>query len=265
MKTKIWKIISVLLVLILCSGCGNDDIENTQAPQILKADISYEAEGGSGSIELSVNPVSAKVITGSEWCSVSLSNVIVNVTVQENAYMMGRSAMVAVSYSGIEDILIPITQTGGSVVPLYNDTWLWDFNYTADFFNMSNKVKEWLQASQEYNNYYYGEQLTVIAFLMYNGKPSIRFSSYDGSTPTTWQVVYNYTAKLIYGTNDKFVFDSNYVEDLNAEYYPWFTSEVVTKFLAEGTYVLTPDNIKNPTQIKFTSEREPDIWFYVHK
>lgn len=50
--------------------------------------------------------------------------------------------------------------------------------------------------------------------------------------------------------------------DSNATYYPYFGA-VVQKILSEKIYILEPNKKGNPTQIRFTSENNPDIWFVI--
>jgi hypothetical protein len=121
MKTRILKIWA-LFILILSVGC-NEETKETNLPKVLKANTAFEASGGSGSIELSLAPEKAEVITGSEWCSVSLSGAVVNITIQKNVYMMGRSALIVASYSNMEDVIFPVSQAGASIVPVFKESW----------------------------------------------------------------------------------------------------------------------------------------------
>ncbi|MDR1881949.1 MAG: choice-of-anchor J domain-containing protein [Prevotella sp.] len=122
MKTKIGNILVLFALILLCPGCG-DDTESPVAMVVLKADTSFGSAGGSGNIELSEKPEKAIVTVGSEWCSVSINNASVGVTVEKNVYMSGRTALISLSYPGTEDILIPVSQAGGSIVPVFAESW----------------------------------------------------------------------------------------------------------------------------------------------
>ncbi|MDR2564301.1 MAG: hypothetical protein LBC98_10245 [Prevotellaceae bacterium] len=110
MKSKILNIIASVLV-VFCFGCNNET-EEILAPKVLKADMYFEFGGGSGQIELSLPPENVRVVSGDLWCSASKDGSMVNVSVQANTKISGRTAMVALSYKGIEDILVPVSQKG---------------------------------------------------------------------------------------------------------------------------------------------------------
>ncbi|MDR1092032.1 MAG: DUF4302 domain-containing protein [Prevotella sp.] len=188
------------------------------------------------------------------YSPVEINGITVQEFVADDTHLTSADGKITIDY-----VYIPVNQAFISS----NASFYWDFDFDTNSFNVSDAVKTWIQQAQSYNSAIFGEQLTRIFFGAYNGKPSIRFYSFDGSA--TWQAVFNYTVSLVSDSSEKIKFGSSYVEDLNASFYPWFAQLVVAKVLAEGTYILTPNNIKNPSRIKFTSERDPDIWFYVYK
>lgn len=110
MKSKILNIMASVLV-VLGVGC-NDETEELLAPKVLKADMYFEVGGGSGQIELSAPPENVRVVSGDQWCSASKDGSVVNVSVQANTTISGRTALIALSYRGIEDILVTVSQRG---------------------------------------------------------------------------------------------------------------------------------------------------------
>ncbi|MDR1743232.1 MAG: choice-of-anchor J domain-containing protein [Dysgonamonadaceae bacterium] len=122
MKTKIGIVLTAAFALAVSFGCSKDEAEKV-APTVLKAETNYAAPGGTGVIELSDSPSTVSVVTGGEWCAASANGAVINLTVQKNVYMMGRVALVTVSYPGFDDIRIPVTQAGGSIVPSFQESW----------------------------------------------------------------------------------------------------------------------------------------------
>lgn len=112
---KITSIFALLLCVFIFS-CSNDDDKETSSLQIVSSDVSFESAEGTGTIKVAArNEITAT--SNKDWCAVSVSGDIVNVSVSENTDMSGRTASVTIT-DGVSTTLVPVSQ-GGCVV-LYN-------------------------------------------------------------------------------------------------------------------------------------------------
>ncbi len=112
---KITSIFALLLCVFIFS-CSNEDDKETSSLQIVSSDVSFESAEGTGTIKVAtVNEITAT--SNKDWCIVSVAGDIVNVSVNENTEMSGRTAAITIT-DGKSTTLVPVSQ-GGCIV-LYN-------------------------------------------------------------------------------------------------------------------------------------------------
>lgn len=138
--------------------------------------------------------------------------------------------------------------------------YLWGFNIISDKFYMSETVKAWIIDTDKANQATLGETLSSIRFDPNKGNPAIVFTSKTNKSAYNSYFIYNLS--IVNFSTNKIKFSNKYTLGTNASFYPHF-GLLVSKILNEGTYILEADDPSKPTQIKFTSEKNPDIWFYV--
>ena len=118
---KVFSLIVLLAAVTMFTACSSDDATYTPTPklEIANADLMFEAEGGTGSV--TVNGTGALTAeTTSQWVSLSFSGNTVNVTVDENVELSGRSATITLKADGAE-AQVSVTQKG-SVYGLGGET-----------------------------------------------------------------------------------------------------------------------------------------------
>jgi hypothetical protein len=150
------KKINILLMslLILLAGCDdsteNMDFADIQLP-IESAETQFSAAGGQKQITVGVDNYTA--VSDQSWCTLSTSGKTINVSVLENKYVTGRTALVTIRSEGKANY-VPITQTG---VTLTLDIYTWDASpkgdiidivYDCDFqVNLDAALPDWITAS----------------------------------------------------------------------------------------------------------------------
>ncbi len=111
---KIFSFFVLLTAVTMFTACGDEDATYTPTPtlEITKADLMFEATGGSGTIQ--VNTTGALTAsTESSWVTLSVSGNTVNVTVAENPTLDGRSATIILTSNGITS-QVSASQKGGT-------------------------------------------------------------------------------------------------------------------------------------------------------
>lgn len=170
----------------------------------------------------------------------------------EQLIAIGGSATISKVYPPLNEVLV-----GSLVTSIYSVK----FNYTSGTYDMSEAVKGWVAKAYEANSQS-GETFVGFRLRYYEKQTSFELISNDGTQD--WSAMYGFKLGPVSGTKDKVVFDAKYTLGLNASFYPWF-EPIVKNIIAEGTYVLSTENVNNPSVIKLTSERNPDIWFKVSR
>lgn len=133
-----------------------------------------------------------------------------------------------------------------------------DFSYAEDYYDMSEMLKGWISTAYEANTEDMGETLLALYFRFYKNETCFQFISNDGKN--NWSVMFGYTLKVVEGTENEVIFGTGYTSGLNADFYPHF-APVVSNIIGEETYIIEADNTINPTVLKFTSKKNPSIWF----
>jgi hypothetical protein len=128
--------------------------------------------------------------------------------------------------------------------------------FSTTNMDVSPVVEGWLTGAYSTNLNVEGEYLLLVAFDL---PRTIIFYS------APYYARYYYGVAPVAGTENKVKFDKEYTMDANGEWYNYNFGVLVQKILDEEVYILEPDNIKNPTSIKFISERDSSIWFVVNR
>lgn len=108
---KILNILITIVLLILFSGCSNDDEKSlVGALKIVKSDVLYLPEGGTGSIILeTAQPFEA--VSNVSWCVVSVSGTTINLAVSPNLSVISRNALIVITADN-NRYQVDITQMG---------------------------------------------------------------------------------------------------------------------------------------------------------
>lgn len=109
------KILSLMVLLAgvtMFTSCGNDDATYTSTPklEIVKADMMFESEGGTGSITINTSSA-VTATTESQWLVLSVNGNQVTATASQNASLEGRSATITIK-SGDAQTIVTATQKG---------------------------------------------------------------------------------------------------------------------------------------------------------
>jgi hypothetical protein len=160
----------------------------------------------------------------------------------------------------IEYVYMPLNSVFVEGLTTLATNFVLDFDVQTGEYDCSDAVAQMLYDAAVGNINYLGELLTGFRFGNYEGSPVFRFYSFDGST--TWSAIWKCSVSLVQGTEDQITFGGTLEDSLNASYYPAFKA-MAQLIIAEGTYIITADNMKTPTRMTLTSVRNPDIWFNV--
>lgn len=95
-----------LLTCLLFVAC-NDDDNNAEGAYIIKSEVTFEAQGGTGTIEVSTDNLSAS--SDQDWCKVEAEGNIVKVTVPQNIDIGGRTALITILANN-NKLMVPVTQ-----------------------------------------------------------------------------------------------------------------------------------------------------------
>lgn len=109
---KILSFIVLLAGVISFTSCGKDDATYNPVPslEVTKADVLFEAEGGTGSITVNASSSLAVSVEGS-WLTVSASGNTVSVVAPPNASLNGRSAKITIKADNAQAV-VTATQKG---------------------------------------------------------------------------------------------------------------------------------------------------------
>lgn len=116
-RTYIINTIALLLSLAWCfSACSDDDNEESGL-RIVKSDVSFDANGGTGSITfVAGGTVSAH--SDKDWLTMAVpASGTVSFTVDENLDILGRTATVTITQNGKSEVMA-ITQLGAILDPV---------------------------------------------------------------------------------------------------------------------------------------------------
>lgn len=172
----------------------------------------------------------------------------------EQLVAIGGSATINKIYPPLNEVLVN---------SLVTTTYSVNFNYASGMYDMSETVKSWVARAYEINLAGSGgERFVGLRFRYNEGETCFWFVSNDGAQD--WSALYGFKLNPVSDTRDKVIFGAEYTLGLNTDFYVWF-EPIVANIIAEGTYVLTTENVNNPSVIKLTSERNPDIWFKVSR
>lgn len=109
---KILSFIVLLAGVISFTSCGKDDATYNPVPslEVTKADVLFEAEGGTGSITVNASSSLAVSVEGN-WLTVSASGNTVSVVAPPNASLNGRSAKITIKADNAQAV-VTATQKG---------------------------------------------------------------------------------------------------------------------------------------------------------
>jgi hypothetical protein len=188
---------------------------------------------------------------------VEINGITVEEFIAEEARMVSTEGNITIDY-----LYLPTNEYFISSIP---KTSYFLFDSASDLLDVCDAMKTWNQTITSLASAS-AYRLTYLKLLLAydGGAPTFRFYA-SQSSGSVFEFIYSYSISKVDGTEDKVRFGSTITNaNGNAGLTPYFVSEFAAKIVAEGTYILTP-NKKVPSIIKFTSERDPNIWFYVYK
>lgn len=108
---KIINILITVVLLVLYAGCSDsDDVSSVSTLKVVKSDVEYSSEGGSGAIILETAHA-FEVETNVSWCTTVVSGTTINLTVSPNLNIGARNGLIVIS-TGNEKCQVNITQMG---------------------------------------------------------------------------------------------------------------------------------------------------------
>lgn len=108
---KISNILIAVVLLVLYAGCSDsDDTSSVSALTVVKSDVEYPSEGGSGTILLKTTQA-FEAVSNASWCTISVSETTINLTISPNLNVGARNALIVIS-AGNEKCQVNITQMG---------------------------------------------------------------------------------------------------------------------------------------------------------
>ena len=108
---KIINILIAVVLLVLYAGCSDsDDVSSVNTLKVVKSDVEYSSEGGSGAIILETAHA-FEVETNVSWCTAVVSGTTINLTVSPNLNVGARNGLIVISTS-YEKCQVNITQMG---------------------------------------------------------------------------------------------------------------------------------------------------------
>lgn len=223
-----------LLILALCvcfTGCSDDDDDNVvKQLKVIKSDVIFDYNGGTGSIEFS-SQLPASVSSTEDWCKASLNNNTVAITVETNYRPESRSAMVIIT-SGDEKTSIPVYQDGEKLITNLKDTQLSDKGEEVTFEYESILDVKVEGGDSSWLTYTFGNgKLTVKAAMLKVGERNATIKLIAG----IHEVSATFTQmKGIDGTYDCFA-------DYNGQEGAPFGTCVIEETDKKGVYQITPN------------------------
>lgn len=172
------KKIKNLLLLTLCifiTSC-NDDDPIIPKLEVLASNITFTAAGGTGSVQLS-HGYGIKAISDQEWCSVTVEQSVVKVSVTANDNLEGRTAGITITTEN-DKMIVPVSQEGcilsyklcelGHNIPYEGGSATVHFRCNKPYeVNIPEKDKAWLSYKADLDN----GTLTFIALPSEDKKP----------------------------------------------------------------------------------------------
>jgi len=111
---KIFLFVALVTGTVIATSCSDDELvgsyTNESSIEILKSDVLFEARASQGSIEFNA-PEAVTVTSQRDWCHASLSGNTVNVSVETNDGLQGRSSVVTL-HCGKDSTNIVVQQRG---------------------------------------------------------------------------------------------------------------------------------------------------------
>lgn len=133
---KVFSIVFFFSALFLFFGCSSDEGELTMNElTVAKADLTFAANGGSGSIVIADEGVelTAAANIEADWCSVTVAGNVITVSTTENTSVEGRSLKIIVK-GGDKLVSVPCVQEGAVF-------WLKDIKSAMGFTSAGGVVK----------------------------------------------------------------------------------------------------------------------------
>lgn len=132
------KVINIfMLLLCVCIVSCDDSNDNAEEITITKRDTNIAATGGSLTVTLSTE--GDKAISDKSWCVATVSGNVVNITLEANTALEGRTAMVTV-FKGTDRLSFPITQPGNLVPTAEVDNVDFDAHGGSQQINVRNAI-----------------------------------------------------------------------------------------------------------------------------
>jgi len=100
----------ILLILLFIVGCSDDDDEGIKL-SIVKSEVTFDANAGTGYIQVSSAKGAITASSDMSWCTVEVSGDKVTVKVLQNETISGRTALISIM-SENELVQVPATQSG---------------------------------------------------------------------------------------------------------------------------------------------------------
>lgn len=98
------------------TACSDNETLNPYAHQstitVEKAEVTFDANGGIGSVQVSsLSAVSVSIPTEFQWLTASVAGNVINVTVEPNSGIEGRSAQLTIKNAN-DEVAVTVSQTG---------------------------------------------------------------------------------------------------------------------------------------------------------
>lgn len=108
---KILSILTTIVLLVLFAGCSdNDENISVDTLKVIKSDVEYSPEGGTGIIVLETTQA-FEAVSSASWCTVSITGRNINLAVSPYLGIGSRNALIVIS-AGNEKRQVNITQMG---------------------------------------------------------------------------------------------------------------------------------------------------------
>lgn len=113
---KILSFFVLLAGMAQFTACSDNETSNPYVHQstitIEKAEVTFDANGGTGSVQVSSpSAVSVSIPAQFQWLTASVAGNVINVTVEPNSGLEGRSAQVTIKNAN-DEVAVTVSQTG---------------------------------------------------------------------------------------------------------------------------------------------------------
>lgn len=113
---KILSFFVLLAGMAYFTACSDNETLNPYAHQstitVEKAEVTFDANGGIGSVQVSsLSAVSVSIPTEFQWLTASVAGNVINVTVEPNSGIEGRSAQLTIKNAN-DEVAVTVSQTG---------------------------------------------------------------------------------------------------------------------------------------------------------